>query len=89
MFQQASRKAGSVLAGAATVEAKRQLENKEKNEYADKHTEQASINTKEGFKNPTERAEYHRVRRDEWVQENGSITKAIKSLEDLLRESWS
>ena len=67
MWQQAGRKAGPAIAGAAAVEAKRQHENKEKNEYADKHTEQASSNTKERFKNPNERAEYHKDRRDEWV----------------------
>ena len=63
----AGRKAGPAIAGAAAVEAKRQHENKEKNEYADKHTEQASSNTKEEFKDPNERAEYHKDRRDEWV----------------------
>lgn len=82
MWKQASRKVGPIVAGAAVVEAKRQYENKEKNEYADKHTEQASTNTKEGFKDPNEIAEYHKDRRDEWVQENGSVTKIMKTIED-------
>ena len=82
MWQQAGRKAGPAIAGAAAVEAKRQHENKEKNEYADKHTEQAGTNTKEGFKDPNERAEYHKDRRDEWVQENGTVTKVMKTIED-------
>jgi hypothetical protein len=82
MWQQAGRKAGPAIAGAAAVETKREHENKEKMEYADKHTEQASTNIKEGFKNPNERAEYHKVRRDEWVQENGTVTKVMKTIED-------
>ena len=82
VWQQAGRKAGPAIAGAAAVEAKRQHENKEKNEYADKHTEQAGTNTKEGFKDPNERAEYHKDKRDEWVQENGTVTKVMKTIED-------
>jgi hypothetical protein len=87
MWQQASKKAGSVIAGAAAVEAKRQMENKEKNEYADKHTDKAETDTKEGFKAPQERAEYHKDRRDEWVQENGTVTKTIKAFDDWFNAS--
>jgi hypothetical protein len=82
MRQQAGRKAGPAIAGAAAVETKRQHENREKIAYANKHTEQANTDTKEGFKDPNERAEYHKNRRDEWVQENGTITKVMKTIED-------
>jgi hypothetical protein len=93
MGQQAGRKAEPVVAGvavvaaAAAVEAKRQHENKKKNEYADEQTEQASSNTKEGFKDSNEKAEYHKDRRDEWVQENGSVTKITKIIEDWCNAS--
>ena len=72
-----------VAASAVTaVETKRQQENQEKIAYADLHTERA-IKVKNDFKNPTEIAEFHKNRRDEWVQENGIITKIIKKIEDF------
>jgi hypothetical protein len=82
MWQQAGRKAGPAIAVAAAVEAKRQDENREKMAYADKRTEQASTNTKERFKDPNERAEYYKDRLDEWVQENGTVTKVMKTVQD-------
>jgi hypothetical protein len=82
MWRQGAKKAIPVMSGAAATEAKRQQENKEKMEYADKHTEQAGSNTNEGFKTPIERADYHKDRRDEWVQENGTVTKVIQSVEN-------
>ena len=45
MWQKANRKIGSVFAGVAAIEAKRQHENKEKNAYADQRAEQAGIKT--------------------------------------------
>ena len=71
MWQRATKKVGPALAAAAAIEARRQQENRQKEEYADKHIEQASNNTEKGFKDPAELANYHKERRDEWVQENG------------------
>ena len=65
MWQQASKKAAPVVAGAIAVESKRRKENKEKNDYADRQTEEASTNTQKGFKDPSERAAYHKERREE------------------------
>ena len=81
MWQQAGKKAASAVAGAAAANAKREQENREKFEYADKQTEQRS-NEEEGFNNVTERAEFHKERRYEWIEENGTVTKIIKNIED-------
>lgn len=47
-----------------------------------KHTEHTSTNTKEEFKDPYERAKYHKNRRDNWIQENGTVTKVMKTIEN-------
>jgi hypothetical protein len=75
------KKAASAVAGAAAANAKREQKNREKLEYADKQTEQRS-NEEEGFNNLTERAEFHKKRRYEWIEENGTVTKIIKNIED-------
>ena len=59
-----------------------QQENQQKEEYADKHVEQASNNTEKRLKDPAELANYHKERRDEWVQESGVVTRAMKTIED-------
>lgn len=66
---------------------KRQFEIKSKNEYADKHTEQISTNTTQGFKTPNERAVYHKNRRDEWTQENDVLLRAQKMFENWWNSS--
>jgi hypothetical protein len=82
MWKQGLKKAAQVGAPILAGEAKREQENNAKIKYADKQTEQAQQNTAEGFKTPDERAQYHADRRSEWVQENGTVTKAVKSLQD-------
>jgi F-type H+-transporting ATPase subunit a len=81
-WKQAGKKVAPIIAGSVAVEVKRQQENIEKNTYADRHTQEASTSTKEGFQNPNAIAEYRKDRRDEWVQENGTVTKVLKFLED-------
>lgn len=82
MWRQASKKAGPAMTAAAAIEFKRAQENMQKNYYADRQTKEASKN--EGFKDPNERAGYHKDRRDEWVQESGTITK----LEKIVGNWW-
>ena len=82
MWRQAAQKLAPLVAGGTAIEAKRQQENSLKNSYADKHTDQAAIQSQNGFRNPTERAEFHKARRDEWVQENGTVTRVMKAAED-------
>jgi F0F1-type ATP synthase membrane subunit a len=85
MWKQAAKKAAPIVTGAAVaVEAKRQQEIAEKTRYADDLTKEASIYTKEGFQTPNERAGYHKDRQDEWVQDNGTVTKMLKAVEDWL-----
>jgi hypothetical protein len=86
-WKQASKKAGSVITGAIVLESKRQQENKEKNLYADKQTNEAGEKTIKGFEYPYEREAFHKARREEWVQENGLVTKSLKFLEDLWKSS--
>jgi hypothetical protein len=85
-WKQASKKAGSVITGVIALETKRQHENKEKIMYADKQTNESGEKSK-GFEYPDERAAFHKARREEWVQENGLVTKGIKFLEDLWKSS--
>lgn len=83
MWKQGLEKLGALAVGVGAVEGKRQLEIGEKNRYADTHTD-AADKTTEGFKTPIERADFHKERRAEWVEENGTVTKIAKLLED----SW-
>jgi hypothetical protein len=86
MWKQASKKAGPVIAGAIVLETKRQQENKEKNMYADKQTNEAGETIK-GFEYPHEREAFHKARREDWIQENGLVTKSLRFLEDLWKSS--
>ena len=82
MFRKATEKA------AAAAEAKRQHENAQKMTYADKQTDKAD-GTKQGFKTPQDRADFHANRRDEWVEENGTITWSIKKAKEFFSSSGS
>ena len=81
MFRQAGKKAAPLITTVVALEAKRQQENQQKNDYANLQTAEAAA-TKQGFQNPTERAGFHTDRRNEWVQENGAVTKFMKFVED-------
>ena len=87
MWRQAGKKAAPLVAGVMAIETKRQQENKERTQYADKQTELASSDTKKGFETPNERAEFHAAKRDEWTYEHGTVTLAIKTIEDLSKAS--
>jgi hypothetical protein len=88
MFKKAGEKAASAAAAAAAIEAKRQHENAKKLAYADKQTDKAD-GTNEGFKTPQNRADFHTDRRDEWVEENGSVTWVIKKAREFFSGSGS
>ena len=88
MFRKATEKAAAAAAAAAAAEAKRQHENAQKMTYADKQTEKADA-TKQGFETPQNRADFHKDRRDEWVEENGTVTWGIKKMREGFSSSGS
>ena len=87
MFKKAIEKAAGLAAVTASVEAQRQRENARRLEYADKQTDKAGNVTKKGFETPQERADFHMDRRNEWTEENGTITWAIKKVKEYCNDS--
>ena len=88
MFKKAGEKAASLAAAAFAAEAKRQQENSSKLNYANEQTDKAD-GTNKGFETPQDRADFHKDRRDEWVDENGTITWGIKKAKDFFSGSGS
>ena len=86
MNQAGKRFLKAVVAGATPVEVQRRWENHQKTIYADEQTAGAA-KTQQGFQTPDERAAFHKIRRDEWVDENGTVTKGIKIVRDWLNNS--
>ena len=83
--------AAAVAGGGAALENQRKKENREKIEYADNQTEEAA-QTNEGFQNPTEMSDFHTERRKEWVEENGTVTKAgtkVQAAMEKAGEMWN
>ena len=87
MFRKATEK-GAALAAAAAAEAKRQQENAQKRTYANEQTDKADA-TMQGFETPQNRADFHKDRRDEWVQENGTVTWGIQKVREFFSSSGS
>ena len=67
----------------------RQKENKEKHEYADKQSEMAVSKSEQNFKSPQEYADFNKARREEWVEENGTVTKIVKVGQDFVSSFFS
>ena len=88
MFRKAGEKAAAVAAAAAAAEAQRQHENSQKVGYADKQTNKAD-ETVQGFQTPQDRANFHTDRRNEWVEENATITWGVKKAKEFFKGSGS
>jgi hypothetical protein len=88
MFKKGVEKLAGVTAAAAVAEAKRQQENSSKLDYANEQTDKAD-GTNKGFETPQNRADFHRDRRDEWVEENDTITWGIKKAKEYFSGSGS
>ena len=88
MFKKGGEKAATVAAALVAAEAKRREENSKKLDYVNEQTDKAD-RTNQGFETPQDRADFHSDRRDEWVEENGTITWAIKQVKDYLSGSGS
>ena len=86
-------KAGKVITTiggtAVALEMQRQKENKEKHEYADKQSEMAVSKSEQNFKSPQEYADFNKARREEWVEENGTVTKIVKVGQDFVSSFFS